>query len=807
LSVPGRVPPANPVFANRPRILSEENQDKADAPTHRRSELAEAVQTAHPRDRHSLADKQSDRSIKFGEDRQIPADNKAEDRAKAAAGLLLIRIESSYHSASRVSGLHRIELRDKHLRNLQVDSKHVSCSNCGERAAESLARLFQEPNTDPGNQEDNWNFRFSGAFIPEIRIDTSKLASSIEEILIWNHRPSKPPAKYPGVKAVALWLGTKAVFAGDLESPSPDLQNQELVTRIKLVEEAPNTARRNPPPRPANRTALQDRPLKGSLTSNDRQSRAEGRQELNSSPSDKLSASPTHTVSSKQTGNSQNFKIAPNFHNSDEESLKQLDRDIDSALNEPNSSNRPSDYQKYPSNDVSKDLDLQRHTATHQERSLSKVSRSSQESKRKLGPKIANSNLAKKFFEPSPTMHGRGVPGALQHQDSLKAPNSQISKNRFGSGPIGMDMIVHASHHSNRGQSSDKAVPLKADHARKQLLSGQSTSSIQGPTSEAQFSALTKDYPKLEVCTLGSTRSVRLELYTNWGDDSKIGLSGIEIFDQEGKMIRFPKNKAHVSVTSKQRDNMANDPHYLRRILSTDRWPDGISEPWVTDYDEYHPICIEILLPVFTMISLIRIWNYNVSPPYHTSKAVKNFALYFDKDLKVFGELPRPSGDRLKLLDDAEWIFFTGENKSILKSLDDNDWIGNSHPEMIAMPERGKSLDRLSIRPATGEKLLSNSPESVGSLTREKPKYNMINTPATKGIHLPSYTSPDTGFFYLHRVDPALNRPDNPDHSSVTTDQIDFVFHSAWNGANTFGVRAIELFGMLVSPQTETNAK
>ena len=782
----------NRVFANRQRILSEENQEKPDPQGQRRSEVADAFPGGLPGERASFPDKQSEKSLKYADERLRLADRKPDEAPRSAAGLLLIRIESSFNNPamSKVAGLHRIEIRDREERNLPIETRHVSCSNCSIKAETSLSKLFEEPNTDPSNEEDNWNFLFYQRTLPEIRINTSEFTSSIGEILIWNHRPSKVASKYPGVKAVTIWLSGKVLFSGELEKPNPDLQNQELVTRIKLSEEILGTARRLPPPLQAKR------PQKGSLNSTERQSGPEDRPDLKSSPSDKQSASPSHTVSSKLTRKSQNFQIAPNFHNSDEESVKNQDRDHDSGIIEPDYSNRPSDHRKNLSNEASKDRDPQRLTATNQERSLSKVSRSSQESKRKNGPRIANSNVSKKFFEASPTLNTRGISGIV-HQDSLKlTPAHQITKNRFGSGPVGLDFIVQTPHHSNRGQSSDKAGPLKADHNRKVLFSGQSTSSIQGPTCESQFNTLVNENQQLVVCNLQPTRLVKLELYTNWGDHSKIGLSGIELFDQEGKPIRFPADQNPITVTSKQRDKLSNGPQSLKRLLSTDRWPGGLSDPWVTDYDEYHPITIEIFLPTFSIISLIRIWNYSANSACHTSRSVKNFALYFDRSLEVFGELPRPTGDRQRLFEEAEWIFFIGEHKSILKLLDDNDWIGSSHPEMIALPERGKSLDRQTIRPATGEKLVNGSPDSVGSLSREKPKYNLINTPGAKGIQLPSYVSPDAGFFYLHRVESGLTRPDNRESAYASTDQIDFVFHSSWNGGNMFGIRAIELYGI-----------
>ena len=772
--------------ANRKRIYSGENLDKGQSPQERLSEKGPLVgDKVEGKDKKLFVGKGYPPRARVRDNEQALMSPRNGRGSNADTRMMVIRFESSYSPAGRVAGIHRIEVRDKEELMVPIDVKTVACVNCGMKAKDGIGRLFDEPNIQGGPEKnDNWQFVMNTMNPPELHIDTSKFENGIGSLVIWNHRPTKDDLHYPGIKLVTVWLGNQHLFSGNLPSPSSSLGEQELCTRIPLSEET-QTSKDN----------LDDLTNRLRFHQTKEQVRNFSRTgdlliggDLGS-PSDMNSISPSHTEYSKKTKDSNHFKIVPNFNISDEE------RRSGSGL--PGEPLRSQGLMN-PSIDSSKYEDLNRRTLTNQERSLSKASRSSQDSKIRNHPKIANSN-AKLIFDPSHHSYKGGVSkgSSIKQQSGPITPAklqlfSLNNENKFGSGSIDID-IGQMGSHRKRGLSSDKVLPLKADH-RKVLLSGQSTSSVQMVSSLALFNNQVSADFRLPDTPLA--RSLRVTLYTNWGDSKKIGLSGIELWDVNGELIASQPGHVSISVTTRQKNNVQNHPDFLGKLIfggAGDKRPAGIVDPWITDFEDGQPISLEIKFPRQVRLSLVRLWNYNCESPVHTTRCTRHLTIHSQDTLLFFGELPQTSGDREKLLEEAEWVVFTG-NKSILKNIENGDWLDSADSLQFMPSERVASSGRFSGRPATSEKPNRESPGSGSCGSWGIARLGDLGSQKLLGLQ---------------------RAGSGPDHTTKEwreeeisiTDTVEFRFLSSWDGGEYFGIRALEMFGRIVLTKTNTTRR
>ena len=92
-----------------------------------------------------------------------------------------------------------------------------------------------------------------------------------------------------------------------------------------------------------------------------------------------------------------------------------------------------------------------------------------------------------------------------------------------------------------------------------------------------QPAALSKDFKELidsnkyfKLPTQPSGKTIKIELFSNWGDYNHIGLNGIEFFNENGQIIKFnnPEDSIWMQSTGRRKKpSIYNDPSFLARVI------------------------------------------------------------------------------------------------------------------------------------------------------------------------------------------------------------------------------------------------
>jgi hypothetical protein len=353
---------------------------------------------------------------------------------------------------------------------------------------------------------------------------------------------------------------------------------------------------------------------------------------------------------------------------------------------------------KKSSVDLSKDGRQEHDLYRNLDRSTSKCSKASNESKRKNHPKMANSS-AKLIFENNPITFSQVKKPMLHSSNSAQLSTvEEIARAK--------NFDTEKSYKLNtrtREASNEVLKPYKASRNLIPVLERNSLKTV-GPDRGTQFfQKLLEENKHFELPNLPLGRTVNIKLFTNWGDSQHIGLNNIEFFDLDGKKIAFNQPEKNIWQETEEENKMFgpsihNDSEFLKKLISEKIYVKDGGNLWMTTFKSGSPLEIGILLPKKTRISMIRIWNYNKSR-IHSTRGVRHISIEMDKKIIFLGEVQKFSGDNCNYLEEAEYILFT-ENKAIVNNIDSNDWLNVAMEESVA--ERGHSVDRGSVRPGTG---------------------------------------------------------------------------------------------------------
>ena len=193
---------------------------------------------------------------------------------------------------------------------------------------------------------------------------------------------------------------------------------------------------------------------------------------------------------------------------------------------------------------------------------------------------------------------------------------------------------------------------------------------IEAPKQQT-FEDMVKDFedqdfwiPKMPI-----GKNLVFSILSTWGDKHYVGLTGIEIFDNEGNLVPITATAPDVNLLP----GITNDPRTADKLVDQHWFTKDDLHVWLSPYTPGQEVTIEIDLPKFTTISMIRIWNYNKNR-IHSFRGVRLVKITLD-DLPIFkGEIQKAPGF---LSDPGAWcevIMFTDE-QGLMNRIDRNDWI------------------------------------------------------------------------------------------------------------------------------------
>lgn len=156
-----------------------------------------------------------------------------------------------------------------------------------------------------------------------------------------------------------------------------------------------------------------------------------------------------------------------------------------------------------------------------------------------------------------------------------------------------------------------------------------------------------------------------LTLLANWGDDSFIGLNGIEIFDPLGK--RSVVKNIYLVDSAEKRHQLAD----LRKLVDSVVRTHDDNHIWqfrLGRREQTLPLSIVIQLAEPVTIALLRIWNYNKSR-IHSYRGIKFVQIKLQSQLIFSGEIAKASGELCGSVENfGDTILFT-TNEAILEKI------------------------------------------------------------------------------------------------------------------------------------------
>ena len=193
---------------------------------------------------------------------------------------------------------------------------------------------------------------------------------------------------------------------------------------------------------------------------------------------------------------------------------------------------------------------------------------------------------------------------------------------------------------------------------------------------------------------------MKITIYSTWGDQYYVGLSGIEIFDEKGESIQLRDVKNQVIADPPDINILpgyGKDPRTVDKLFDGSYMTCDDLHVWLAPFtkNKENYICIDF--KETKTISMIRIWNYNKSR-IHSYRGVKEISLRLDDKIIFRGEVSKAPGSLKGCENSAEYIMFT-QNEKILSIIEKEDWL-NKIP--VNDPD-AKNYNTLNVeRPTTG---------------------------------------------------------------------------------------------------------
>lgn len=168
------------------------------------------------------------------------------------------------------------------------------------------------------------------------------------------------------------------------------------------------------------------------------------------------------------------------------------------------------------------------------------------------------------------------------------------------------------------------------------------------------------DDQPFEIPELPSGRVLRLDLLSNWGDSTYVGLNAVEIFSDAGRRLEVAK------ISTDATRSVGDVQSILVESFScTDK-----GKMWRAKLEKDRCVSINIEFVESTRIAMIRFWNYSESRV-HAQMGVRRLRAALDDSSIFDGEIDRAFADH-ESEQLGETILFTTD-ESILEAIAEND--------------------------------------------------------------------------------------------------------------------------------------
>ncbi|KAL3692610.1 hypothetical protein R1sor_006261 [Riccia sorocarpa] len=205
---------------------------------------------------------------------------------------------------------------------------------------------------------------------------------------------------------------------------------------------------------------------------------------------------------------------------------------------------------------------------------------------------------------------------------------------------------------------------------------------------------------------------LKVSLLSTWGDQHYMGLNGIELYNEKGRLLPLTTYNIHASPSSINELPGVSDARTVDKLLDGENntWDD--QHMWLTPYDPGKINYIYLVFEQPCMLSVVRLWNYSKTP----ARGVNEFELHFDDLLVYKGYLRQAplltSRSSTCTVDFSQSIIFTND-ENLLQihkghtyfrgDIEHTDvvLINDKHVESCAKPSTFSTIENRQ-RPATG---------------------------------------------------------------------------------------------------------
>ncbi|EAR94456.2 hypothetical protein TTHERM_00052450 (macronuclear) [Tetrahymena thermophila SB210] len=248
--------------------------------------------------------------------------------------------------------------------------------------------------------------------------------------------------------------------------------------------------------------------------------------------------------------------------------------------------------------------------------------------------------------------------------------------------------------------------------------------SVQKENRQIEQQNLQINTQQFQIPMLPEGKSIKIEIYTTWGDNYYVGLTGIEFFDSKGNLIQISNPKKQVKADPSDINIL---PEYGEDPRTCDKLVDGVYltcddlHMWLAPYQQGKINYLYIDFLSVQKLSMIRIWNYNKSR-IHSFRGARDIKILLD-DVPIFaGSIQRAQGIQYYAPQDCEYIMFT-DNESIIQQIENNDWLNRY--QLTEIEEEQNVIDKMMQtqslqRPTTGNNYNTNSQTSLSSQPRSQ---------------------------------------------------------------------------------------
>ncbi|CAD5110948.1 DgyrCDS304 [Dimorphilus gyrociliatus] len=155
-------------------------------------------------------------------------------------------------------------------------------------------------------------------------------------------------------------------------------------------------------------------------------------------------------------------------------------------------------------------------------------------------------------------------------------------------------------------------------------------------------SGLSDDEEDFIIPELPYGSEIVIDILSTWGDRHYVGMTGIELFTDNGDMPTIAKIEAEPSDINVL-EEYSDDPRVVSNLVDGINRTKDDTHMWLAPFKDGERHLVRIILRHPCRLALFRIWNYNKSR-IHTSRGIRHVSISFDKNLIFKGEIARACG-------------------------------------------------------------------------------------------------------------------------------------------------------------------